>query len=260
MIRPSALWSIAAMLVATTPHVASPSANASVAQIEDGPVVLVTGANRGIGLEMARQFKAKGYQVIGTARKPEAADELRSLGVRVEQLDVTDDESARALAESLGGMKVDLLVNNAGIFPREKGGLDSVNFDDAVRAFEVNSVGPLRVTRALLPNLRRGTGKTVVQVSSLMGSIEGNTRGGSYSYRASKTAINSFNRTLSHELGAEGFKCIVVHPGWVRTDMGGPNARLSPEESVSGLVKVIEGLGPEDNGAFFDHSGKQLPW
>jgi len=233
-------------------HAAQPTA-------DDAPIALVTGANRGLGLELARQLQQKGYVVIGTARKPEKADELRALGAQVEQLDVTDSDSVKALAGRLGDTHIDLLVNNAGIFPHNNS-IETFDFDGAENAFRVNSLGPMRVTQGLLPQLRRGGGKTIVQVSSLMGSIEANTRGTSYEYRASKTAINSFNKTLSVELGPEGFTCVVVHPGWVRTDMGGPNAHLTPEDSVRGLVGVIGGLSTEDNGRFFNYDGEPIPW
>ena len=246
----------ALLLLVAGPSCAAPDADGG---NDEAPLAVVTGANRGLGLEMARQLASAGYGVVGTARKPAEAEELRALGVEVRQLDVTDDASVAALAEALGGRAVDLLVNNAGIYPRESG-LASLDLDDVKLAFDVNALGPLRVTRALLPNLREGHGKKIVHVSSSMGSIASNGRGGSYAYRASKTALNSFNKTLSIELAGEGFVAIVVNPGWVRTDMGGPNARLTPEQSVAGLLKVIAGLEPGDNGRFFDHSGEELPW
>jgi len=248
-----ALIAVGVLSVNSSPlHAAQPTA-------DDAPIALVTGANRGLGLELARQLQDKGYFVIGTARKPEKADELRALGARVEQLDVTDSDSVKALAERLGDTHIDLLVNNAGIFPRNNS-IETFDFEGAAKAFDVNSLGPMRVTQGLIPQLRRGKGKTIVQVSSLMGSIEANTRGTSYEYRASKTALNSFNKTLSIELGPEGFTCVVVHPGWVKTDMGGPNAHLAPEESIRGLVGIIGDLSTEDNGRFFNYDGEPIAW
>jgi NAD(P)-dependent dehydrogenase (short-subunit alcohol dehydrogenase family) len=221
--------------------------------------VLITGANRGIGLEYARQFAAKGYQVIGTARDPADAKELSEVADRVEQLDVTDPASVAGLAKRLDGNPIDILVNNAGVFDRGDVSLDKVDFQMMERTLAVNALGPLRVVQSLLPNLRKGKRKTIVSMSSQLGSIE-NSNGRWYAYRSSKAALNQINKTLSAELGAEGFVCVVLHPGWVRTDMGGPGATYSPEESVSGLVAVIEKLGPADNGRFYDFKGNPIPW
>ncbi len=226
----------------------------------DEQTVVVTGANRGIGLELCRQLKAAGAEVIATARDPESAEELRDVSpARIEALDVADPKSVAAFAAALGETAVDVLINNAGT-----GGpgadIANLDFDEVVRTVAVNSLGPLRVTQALLPHLRRGRRRTVVHISSNMGSITNNDQGGYYGYRASKTALNSFNRTLAHELGCLGFTCVVLHPGWVRTDMGGDGAPLTPAESVSGLVKIVAGLSADHNGRFFDYTGAQLPW
>jgi len=224
-----------------------------------GPTVLITGANRGIGLEYARQFSEQDYTVIGTARNPASAHELEVLADRVEQLDVTDPDSVAALAARLDGVPIDILINNAGIFERQDVSIDTVDYDMMERTFAVNTIGPLRVTQALLPNLRAGNGKTIVSMTSGLGSIQ-MSNGRWYAYRASKTALNQINKIWSVELGPEGFICTVLHPGWVSTDMGGPNATYTPEESVSGLIEVIEGLGPEDNGRFYDLKGEEIPW
>ncbi len=223
------------------------------------PSVLITGANRGLGLEFARQFHAAGYRVIGTARKPAAAEELNALGVRVEELDVTDPESVAALARALRDDPLDVLINNAGITGRIRSIADA-DFGTVERVLQVNTIGPMRITQALLPNLRKGNRKLVVNITSGLGSIEQNTRGGHYGYRESKAALNMFTRSLAAELRADGFRCIVMSPGWVRTDMGGPRARLSPEESIRGMITVINGLRAEDSGRFFSYAGKQLPW
>ncbi len=224
-----------------------------------GPTVLITGANRGIGLEYAKQLSAAGYTVIGTARNPAGADELDVVADRVEQLDVTDPDSVAALARKLEGVPIDILINNAGIFERGDVTIDAVDYDMLERTLQVNTLGPLRVTQALLPNLRQGKLKTIVSMSSQLGSIE-NSNGRWYAYRASKSALNQFNKIWSVELGPEGFICVVLHPGWVRTDMGGPNATYTLEESVAGLVEVIEGLGPRNNGRFYDFKGEPIPW
>ena len=230
-----------------------------VAQTRPGPTVVITGANRGLGLEFARQFSAAGYQVIGTARRPEAADELRSLGVRIVKLDVVDSESVKQFAAALGDGPVDILINNAGIGGRALS-IDELDVDAVDSFFQVNCLGPMRVTQAVLPALRRGERKLVVNITSLLGSIERNTRGGYYGYRESKAALNMFTRTLALELQPEGFTCIVMNPGWVRTDMGGPNARLSPQESIGAMITVIDRLTPQDTGSFFSHGGERVPW
>lgn len=221
--------------------------------------VLVTGANRGIGLELATQLKASGYRVIGTARKPAEATELNALDVRVEQLDVTDTASVQALAERLQGEAIDVLINNAGISGPRPTSFAKTDFDQIGLIFDVNSIGPMRVTQALLSNMEAGEGKTVVQISSVMGSIASN-QGGYYGYRASKTALNMLNSSLAKELGPKGFTCVVLHPGWVKTRMGGASAPVEKTDSVAGLRAVIAGLEAKDNGRFMDYQGKELPW
>lgn len=224
-----------------------------------GLTVLVTGANRGLGLEFARQLTSAGATVIGTARTPDEATELAATGARVEQLDVADAASVDALASRLTGTPIDVLLNNAGIFP-SRGGIESVDPDEAARVYAVNTLGPMRVTRALLPNLRQGRRKLVMNMSSGLGSIENNGRGGSMGYRESKAALNMFTRSLHAELGDEGFVCIAMSPGWVRTDMGGESATLSPEQSVQGMLSVLGSAGPDESGRYFDYSGDELPW
>lgn len=221
--------------------------------------VLITGANRGLGLEFARQYAADGWTVIGTARNPDEAEELKGLSVEIFALDVADPASIDALAQSLDGRPIDLLINNAGIFPRV-GKIDEIDFDDYSRTLAVNTLGPVRVTRALLPNLRRGELKMIAGLSSNLGSIAENERGNFYGYRESKAALNMFTKTLAAELGPEGFTCVVLTPGWVQTDMGGPNATLTPVESIAGMKAVLDKLTPADNGTFWSYNGNQMPW
>ncbi len=221
--------------------------------------VLITGANRGIGLELARQMSRRGDRVIATARNPAAADELRDLELRIEPLDVTSADQAAGLAAALEGSALDVLVNNAGIGVRG-GNLGGLDFDKLMRFFDTNALGALRVTEALLPHLRRGQSRKVIQVTSLMGSITDNTSGGSYGYRASKAALNMLNRSLSVDLAVEGFTCAVLHPGWVQTNMGGLAAPTRVEDCVAGLLRVIDDLSPDATGSFFDFTGQALPW
>ena len=221
--------------------------------------VLITGANRGLGLEFARQYREAGWQVIGTARKPGEAEELRALEVQVVQLDVADQQSVDRMAAELAGQPIDLLINNAGIFPRV-GTIEEIDFDDYNRTLSVNTVGPVRVTRALLPNLREGKLKIIAGLSSNLGSIAENERGNFYGYRESKAALNMFTKTLAAELGPEGFICVVLTPGWVQTDMGGPSAPLQPSDSIAGMKAVLDKLTPADNGTFWSYDGSQMPW
>jgi NAD(P)-dependent dehydrogenase (short-subunit alcohol dehydrogenase family) len=232
---------------------------ASAATAAGPATVLITGANRGIGLEYARQFEAKGYTVIGTARKPDEATELAALGVRVEALDVTDAASVAALAKRLEGVPIDVLVNNAGVGDRNDSSIETTDFKMFEHTLAVNTLGPLRVTQALLPNLRAGGRKHIVNMSSRLGSIALN-NGNFPAYRASKAALNQINRSLSIDLGKQGFVVVVVHPGWVRTEMGGEEAPLLPDESVRGLLALIERLDASNNGRFYDHLGAEIPW
>jgi NAD(P)-dependent dehydrogenase (short-subunit alcohol dehydrogenase family) len=224
---------------------------------------LVTGAGRGIGLEMTRQLSARGDMVIATTRRDAPGLSQLALApgkpVRVERLDVADAASVDALRRRLEGVPVDVLVNNSGV-GGAGGALPDVDADEMERVYRVNAVGPLRVLQALLPNLKAGKRKLVANVTSRMGSIEDNGSGGYYAYRASKAALNMVTRSLAVDLSPAGFTCVVLHPGWVRTDMGGPGAPLSVEQSVAGLLSVLDRVGPADSGKFFDHTGAPLPW
>lgn len=221
--------------------------------------VVVTGGNRGLGLEFCRQLQGLGAEVIATARDPRSAIDLRALETRIEALDVSDAGSVEAFAERLVNVGVDILINNAG-FGGSGNGVGSLDFAELERFFAVNSLGPLRVTQALLPNLRRGKGRKVVHITSKMGSLTENIEGGYYGYRTSKAALNMIHRCLAAELAGQGFVCAVLHPGWVRTGMGGNHAPLSPMESVHGLLGVIARLKRQDNGGFFDYTGTDIPW
>jgi NAD(P)-dependent dehydrogenase (short-subunit alcohol dehydrogenase family) len=246
-------------VVATGPSSAEETGTASEGADSQNKTVLITGANRGLGYEFARQYAADGWHVIGTARRPSQAVELAALGVQVVELDVASAASVARLAGELEGQSIDLLINNAGIFPRSNT-LEETDFDDVASTLAVNTIGPMRVTRALLPNLRRGSGKQIVSISSGLGSITDNDGGRFYGYRESKAGLNMFTRSLAAELDDEGFTCIVISPGWVQTDMGGPNASLTPEQSIRGMREVIAGLEPSDTGAFYNHDGSRLPW
>ena len=220
---------------------------------------LVTGANRGIGLQFVRTLSARGETVIGTARLPERANELRETGVRVETLDVGDDASVGALAKSLAGELLDVLVLSAAIGDAGPA-VDRLVAADVERTLNVDSVGAARVTTALLPNLRAGKRKTIVALSSGLGSIHRNDQGGWIAYRMAKAALNMYVRSAASELAREKFVCVLIDPGWVKTDMGGPGAPLTPEESVEAMLKSIERLSPSDSGRFIDRRGRDVPW
>ena len=216
---------------------------------------VVTGANRGLGLEFAKRLLEQGHEVIATSRD----GIVGAPGARVEALDVAEPASVAAFAERLGGLPIDVLLNNAGRQYRV-GAVEEIDFDEMADVFNVNAFGPLRVTRALLPNLRAGSDRRVIHVSTRMGSFGEFEGGGMYGYRASKAALNMLHRCLAEELAGEGFLCVAFHPGWVRTDMGGSDATLSIEESVAGMLAVLDGLSPEQHGAFLNYDGTPLPW
>lgn len=224
-----------------------------------GQTVVVTGGNRGLGLEFCRQLRGLGAEVIATARDPRAAIDLRALEVRIEPLDVGVVDSVSDFAERLGEQPVDLLINNAGMGGAGNG-VSTLEFGELERYFSINSLGPMRVTKALLGNLRRGKGRRIVNITSKMGSLTDNIEGGYYGYRTSKAALNMLHRCLAAELAGQGFVCVVLHPGWVKTGMGGNRAPLSPKDSVRGLLGVIGRLQRQDNGRFFDYTGAELPW
>lgn len=222
--------------------------------------VLITGANRGIGLALAEHFTDAGFKVIGTARKPEQANELMETGALVEQLDVTDQESVDALAQRLADTPIDILINNAGIKGSDEKDLASLSVENMAWVLNVNTLGPVRVMKALFPNVQSSGRKTVVNISSTMGSIERNTWGCCAAYRASKTALNSINKTFAVDFGKQGVTFVVMHPGYVQTDMNEGQGNITPDQSAAGLMDVITGLDMSDNGKFYDWQGNELPW
>jgi NAD(P)-dependent dehydrogenase (short-subunit alcohol dehydrogenase family) len=223
--------------------------------------VVVTGANRGIGLELVRQFLARGDSVIGVARDPGGAKELKGLSGELQLVacDIAMDTSAKALAREIEG-PVDVLVNNAGIIGKRATGLEALEMDDLLATYNTNALGMLRVTRALLPNLKEGAGKKILNVSTGMGSIEDNTSGGAWAYRLSKAALNMATKNLAHELAPAGISCVAVNPGWVQTDMGGSQAPMKVEESASRLIKIIDEMKPTQSGSFLNNDGTPYPY
>jgi NAD(P)-dependent dehydrogenase (short-subunit alcohol dehydrogenase family) len=222
------------------------------------PTVLVTGANRGIGLEFTRQYAGDGWQVIACCRKLGEADALKKVKgeVSIDAIDVADDEQIAQLAGRLKGQAIDLLINNAGVYGPRRGTNTAAWLD----VFRVNTIAPFRLAEALAPHVARSTHKTIVSLTSRMGSIASNESGDSLVYRSSKAALNTVMKGLSHELKGKGVTVAVFHPGWVKTDMGGKGAPLAVTDSVSSLRKAIAKLKPDDSGKFFNYDGKPLPW
>lgn len=218
--------------------------------------VLITGANRGLGLEMAKQYAADGWNVIGTAREPAKAEALNAVDkATVMQLDAAEDASVKKFAEQLGDQPVDLFINNAGIFgPSE---FDRKKWLDL---FNVNVVAPVELATAIKDNVARSETKKMVVISSQVGSIAENEDGNMMYYRTSKAAVNQAWTSLAQQWKDDGLTLAMMHPGWVQTDMGGENADLTPQESVEGMRSVIEGLGHDQNGKFYDYSGREIPW
>ena len=216
--------------------------------------ILITGANRGIGLELATRLSARGDSVIAACRG--ASPELRELGIEIiEGIDVGSDESVQSLADALEGRSLDWLVNNAGILERTS--LDKLDFASMERQFRINSLGPLRVTAALRGNLTKGS--KVFIVTSRMGSVDDNTSGGSYGYRMSKSAVNMAGKSLSVDLADEGIAVFLMHPGWVSTEMTGGTG-IPVSESAEGLIQTMDGLTMEKTGTFWHQEGYELPW
>jgi NAD(P)-dependent dehydrogenase (short-subunit alcohol dehydrogenase family) len=217
---------------------------------------LITGTNRGIGYEYCRQLQARGDRVIAVCRS--ASKDLKDLGVQVEEgIDITSDASVADLRDRLGDISIDVLINNAGIVKRVT--LDDFDFDSIRQQFEVNALGALRVTHALLPNLKEGS--KILLMTSRMGSIGDNTSGSSYGYRMSKVALSMAGKSLSLDLKPRGIAVAILHPGLVQTRMTGfTSSGITPEESVKGLLKRIDELTLENTGTFWHANGEVLPW
>ncbi|MBG09834.1 MAG: short-chain dehydrogenase [Gammaproteobacteria bacterium] len=229
------------------------------------PTVLITGTNRGLGLEFVKRFSQQGYNVIATSRDNNQAPELQALAeantsLRLMNLDVSDEQSMASFASALGDTAIDVLVNNAGVYGPRNANFGNVASGDWEAVLKTNAISPMLLTQLIIGNLRLGNAKKLVYVTSKMGSIDDNRGGGSYIYRSSKTALNSVVRSLSVDLKEEGFSVAVLHPGWVRTDMGGPNGLIDVTTSVSGMMEVIQDLSLDGSGQFFNYDGSIIPW
>jgi len=225
--------------------------------------VLITGANRGIGLEFARQYAAEGADVIACCRAPDKAEALSALAktakLKVMALDVTSPKSVAALKTALAGRPIDIVINNAGVGGPRNEAKGTIDFDAWVETLKTNSVAPMLVSLALHDNLKAGKLKKLITITSMMGSIA-NHGGGAYAYRASKAAVNSVMHGLSKDWAKDGIAVGIYHPGWVKTDMGGASAPVTPEESVKGLRAQIARLSATNSGTYLDYTGKEIAW
>jgi len=228
---------------------------------------LITGANRGIGLEFVHQYAADGWRVHACCRDPSKADALNELAAKhpgqvlAHQLDVADFAQIDRLEKTLAGETIDVLINNAGIYPKcDSKGFGNTDYEEWARAFRVNTMAPLKMAEAFVLQVARSECKIVASITSMMGSIDDNTSGGSYLYRSSKAALNMVTRNISLDLKQEGITAVVFHPGWVQTEMGGPNALITTEQSVSGMRKVIGSLTQSSSGKFFNFDGNEIEW
>ncbi|WP_144391682.1 SDR family oxidoreductase [Pleionea sediminis] len=225
--------------------------------------VLVTGANRGLGLEFSRQYAEKGFKVIATCRDVTKAKELNQLAekdnVEIKSLDICSQSSISTLKESLANVPIDLLINNAGIYGGSPQNFESCDIEQWQETLLVNAISPIIITRSLMPALLNSAEPKVIFITSKMGSMGDNGSGGSYIYRSSKAALNACIKSFSIDF-ADKIKTLAMHPGWVRTDMGGPNGLINATQSVSGMIETIDTLKSENSGSFVDYQGKLIPW
>nr|WP_321445895.1 SDR family oxidoreductase [uncultured Cohaesibacter sp.] len=227
---------------------------------------IITGSNRGIGLELVRVYLDRpDWHVHACCREPERADDLRELvtahlgRITLHKVDVTDQASIDAMASRLEGCPADLLINNAGIMGGSRQGLDDMDYDAWAGVFAVNSMAPMRVTQSLLPNLKASEAAKIVTISSQLGALSYQSRG-RYAYRSSKAAVNMVMKLMADDLKADGIACILFHPGWVQTDMGGVNADITPQDSAQKMAQVIDGTTIKDTGSFLNWTGKPHDW
>jgi NAD(P)-dependent dehydrogenase (short-subunit alcohol dehydrogenase family) len=226
------------------------------------PTCLITGANRGIGLEFARQYAAEGWKVIATCRHPAEAEALNALEgeIEVHSLDVTDFARVEDLAKKLKDEPIDLLINNAGIYGPRVVPYGTVDYAAWAEVLRVDTMAPLKISAVFSEHVAKSKLKRIVAITSNSGSIGDNTSGGSYIYRSAKAALNAVMKSLAIDLKQKQISVAVLHPGWVGTDMGGPGAKIDAFESVAGLREVIDGISLENSGSFLNYDGTELSW
>ena len=230
------------------------------------PTLLITGANRGLGLEFTRQYLKDGWKVIACCRNPQEADALHELYTHhpdhllIYRLDVANFPQIEQLSRQLSDTPIDLLINNAGIYPKGKEEFGSVDYAAWEEAFRINSMAPLKMAETFIEQLLLGQQKKIVNITSKMGSIDDNTSGHHYLYRSSKTALNMVTKSLALDLAPRGVTAIVLHPGWVQTDMGGSSAPTTVAQSITGMRQVIDKLSLADGGKFYAFDGQEIAW
>lgn len=228
--------------------------------------VLITGTNRGIGLQMVKQSIQNGWRVYACCRNPNQAADLLQVAemagglASVHVLDIADTAQIQALAYELRNESLDMLINNAGVYGSMDHEFGNTDEHDWLQSFKVNTIGPMKLAESFVENLSMGQDKKLVALSSKMASMDDNGSGGSYIYRSTKTALNAVMKSLSIDLKPRGIACYIMHPGWVKTDMGGPNAEISTSESVKKMFDIINNATLEDSGKFFDIDGSIIPW
>lgn len=227
--------------------------------------ILITGSNRGIGLEMVRQFCADGWRVLATCRGLACAETLKALktnhaNLEVLPLDVTDYRQMALLAQQLRDQPIDILLNNAGYYGPDGTLFGRVDVEEWRKVLEANTIAPYKMAESFCDQVAASKHKLMAVLSSKVGSIADNTSGGGYIYRSSKTAVNQVVKSLSIDLRERGISVIALHPGWVQTDMGGPDALISARESVAGLKRVLLGATLENSGHFINYDGSEIPW
>ncbi len=228
--------------------------------------VLITGANRGLGLEFCRQYAEQDWHVIACSRNPDDAFDLNSLAsrhpnIQLEQLDVSAFEQIDALSRKLAGLSIDVLINNAGIYADNKiNGLGHLDYQTWTNSLLINTQAPVKMSEAFLPHIKKSDKKLIVAISSLMGSMADNDSGGSVFYRSSKAALNAAMKSLAIELKNQSVGVLIFHPGWVKTDMGGPDALINAEQSVAGMRTLIDNFSLDQSGRFVKYDGTPMPW
>ena len=227
--------------------------------------VFITGTNRGLGLEFTKQFSKKNYLVFGCCRNLQNATELRKLTkrfpyIKLFQADITNSLDLEAIADELGNQHIDILINNAGVSGDHNENLENLTEESLLSVFKTNTIAPFNVIKFLYKNILAGQEKKIVNISSSMASISKNTTGGSYSYRSSKASLNALMKTLAIDLQKVDIKVLLLHPGWVKTDMGTDQAQLTPEQSVEGMLQIIENFTENEPAPFLNYKGETLPW
>jgi len=227
--------------------------------------ILITGANRGLGLEFVERYLESGDDVIATYRNEESSFDLIKMSndrsnLKLLELDVSSNKSLNSFAENLGDSPIDIFINNAGVYGPRNSSFGNVDEENWIPAIKINAIAPILLTQLIIKNIRSGADKKLIYITSKMGSIDDNKGGGAYVYRSSKTALNAIVKSLSVDLKNEKIAVALIHPGWVKTDMGGPNALIDKDTSVTGMTEVISNLDISSTGNFYNYDGTVIPW